>query len=100
MAMKMVSARVPEDQLERAQEVLEQNGQTISDLIRLVVEYTSQMGEVPNLEAQRAELRQRERLDAFREALRYFDEHPVLSIGDRDAKDLLAEARDERHGLS
>lgn len=100
MAMAMVSARVPEEQLSRAQEVLKENGQTVSDLIRMAIEYTSEAGEVPDWSALSKEAARKERLARLDAALAYFEEeNPFEGIGERGAKELLSEARDERYGL-
>lgn len=100
MAMTMVSARVPEEQRERAQRVLEREGMTFSDLVRVLVEYVSETGEVPDLRERLDEVRRAERLRVLKETLEYFEEHPITGIGNRDAKELINEARDERYGLS
>lgn len=101
MAMTMVSARVPEEQRVRAQQVLEREGMTFSDLVRVVVEYVSETGEVPDLKERMDEVRRAERLRVLKETLEYFEQqNPLRGIGNRDAKELINEARAERFGLS
>ena len=92
MAMTMLSARVPQEELARAQEVLKEKGMTTSQLVRLVIEYVSDTGEVPDLEKWQEEARRRERMDALKSLL----DAPVEGIGSRDARELLNEGRDER----
>lgn len=101
MAMTMVSARVPEEQRARAQEVLDREGMTMSDLVRVVIEYVSESGEVPDMQERLEEVKREQRMKVLREVLDYFEtENPLRGIGDRDARELINEARDERFGLS
>lgn len=99
--MTMVSARVPEEQRVRAQQVLEREGMTFSDLVRVVVEYVSETGEVPDLRERMDETRRADRLHVLEETLTFFEEqNPLRGIGNRDAKELIDEVRAERYGLS
>lgn len=100
MAMTMVSARVPEEQRARAQEVLDREGMTMSDLVRVVIEYVSESGEVPDMQERLEEVKREQRMKVLREVLDYFESQPVTGLGDRDARELINEARDERFGLS
>lgn len=100
MAMTMVSARVPEEQRARAQEVLDREGMTMSDLVRVVIKYVSESGEVPDMQERLEEVKREQRMKVLREVLDYFESQPVTGLGDRDARELINEARDERFGLS
>lgn len=80
MANVMISARVPEDELERAQEVLKANGMTTSGLVRAIIEYVSQTGEVPDLHERIEEARKRERLSRLSAAIEYIGSKPLTGI--------------------
>ena len=100
MAMKMVSARVPEDKLAGAQAVLEEQGKTVSDLIRIAIEYTSATGEVPDVEKTVEERRREERMKTLHEVLQYFEEKPLTGMGPGDVRELAYEGWMMQHEQS
>ena len=94
MSTVLVNARISQDYRDRAQEVLKQNGMTLSGYLRAVIEHLVNTGQPIELEEEMKQKEREERLKAFYEITEVLERGNFFEgVGDADYRELIGEDR-------